>query len=161
MVLLVSILWSFSQTKMFGARPEKKEANQNKRKSISSLSWSISKDRTGGRIKRVSSSRLQKTNNFSFRKGESLVVTATAYSPEDDGGQRTALGIKPKSGVTIAVDPRLIPLGSKVFIQGFGWRLAQDTGGAIKGRRIDIFMSSRRLADTFGRRRLKIFFIKA
>lgn len=53
----------------------------------------------------------------------------------------TASGARLQPGVSIAVDPSVIPLGSKVYIEGLGWRVAHDTGSAIKGNRIDVCVS--------------------
>lgn len=70
----------------------------------------------------------------------------THYCPcaicNDRSDQLTALGTKLKPGTTIAVDPSLIPLGSKVWIEGYGIRTAEDTGGAIKGKHIDMCVST-------------------
>ena len=55
---------------------------------------------------------------------------------------KTASGTTMAAGRTIAVDPRIIPLGSKVYIEGYGWRVAEDTGGAIKNMKIDMCVSS-------------------
>ena len=70
----------------------------------------------------------------------------THYCPcaicNDRSDQLTALGTKLKPGTTIAVDPSLIPLGSKVWIEGYGIRTAEDTGGAIKGNHIDMCVST-------------------
>ena len=56
-------------------------------------------------------------------------------------GAGTATGTRCTEGRTIAVDPRVIPLGSKVYIEGFGDFIAEDTGGAIKGNKIDIYLN--------------------
>ncbi|HIV62896.1 MAG TPA: 3D domain-containing protein [Candidatus Butyricicoccus avistercoris] len=56
-------------------------------------------------------------------------------------GDNTATGTKCTEGRTIAVDPKVIPLGSEVFIEGFGSFIAEDTGGAIKQNKIDIYLS--------------------
>ena len=56
-------------------------------------------------------------------------------------GNNTATGTKCTEGRTIAVDPKVIPLGSEVFIEGFGSFIAEDTGGAIKQNKIDIYLS--------------------
>jgi len=73
---------------------------------------------------------------------------------------QTASGQKPKPGLTIAVDPAVIPLGSSVFIEGVGVRVAQDTGGAIKGQKIDLFFSSYEEAVKWGKRVLPVFKVK-
>lgn len=57
-------------------------------------------------------------------------------------GARTASGTVPAEGRTIAVDPSVIPLGSRVYIEGYGEFIAEDTGGVIKNDKIDIFVSS-------------------
>ena len=55
---------------------------------------------------------------------------------------QTATGATPEVGVTIAVDPKVIPLGNRVYIEGYGSFVAQDTGGAIKGSKIDVLVGS-------------------
>ena len=62
----------------------------------------------------------------------------------------------PTSGRTIAVDPQLIPYGSEVWIEGLGWYIAEDTGGAIIDSRIDICMASYKDSIKFGVRRLRV-----
>lgn len=57
-------------------------------------------------------------------------------------GSSTSSGAKATEGRTIAVDPRVIPIGSRIFIEGFGDFIAEDVGGAIKGNRIDVFVNS-------------------
>ena len=61
---------------------------------------------------------------------------------------------------TIAVDPRVIPLGSKVYVEGYGYALAVDTGGDIKGNRIDLFMLSEDEAMTWGRQPVRVYILK-
>lgn len=99
-----------------------------------------------------------------FSIGESLTVTATAYDAcmeccsKIDGITKT--GAKALPGHTIAVDPKVIPLGSKVFVEGLGIFTADDIGGAIKGRRIDIFMNTHQEAIHFGKQELKIYLLQ-
>lgn len=73
---------------------------------------------------------------------------------------RTASGTKPKANYTIAVDTRIIPLGSILYIEGFGYFIAQDTGSAIKGNRIDIFVDSHKQALKLGRKKANVYLLK-
>ncbi|QGP92016.1 3D domain protein [Neomoorella glycerini] len=82
------------------------------------------------------------------RAGDTLKVIATAYTHT---GNRTATGIWPYRGI-VAVDPRVIPLGTRLYVEGYGYAVAQDTGGLIKGNRIDIFVDSEAEAIQWGRR---------
>lgn len=66
------------------------------------------------------------------------------------GDTSTASGKKPAVGRTIATDPSVIPLGTRVYIEGWGERNAEDTGGAIKGKKIDIFVASNAEARQYG-----------
>ena len=70
-------------------------------------------------------------------------------------GGHTASGTTPTAGRTIATDPSVIPLGSKVLIDGKEY-VAEDTGGAIGGKRVDIFFSSHSAALQFGRRSVEV-----
>lgn len=90
-----------------------------------------------------------------------IVATAYASGPEDNGiwNDKTHIGTKVRPGI-IAVDPNVIPLGTKVYIEfsnGEGmYAVAEDTGGAIKGNRIDIAMSTRDKAKQFGIQDVKV-----
>ncbi|SHH46077.1 protein of unknown function [Caloranaerobacter azorensis DSM 13643] len=109
--------------------------------------------------------------NFRFKK--SMIMTATAYDlsyestgkrPGDKNYGITAMGTKVRHGV-VAVDPRVIPLGTKLYIQSldgtkdYGFAIAEDIGGAIKGNRIDLFFESRSKALAFGRRKVKVYIL--
>ncbi|HSJ38195.1 MAG TPA: ubiquitin-like domain-containing protein, partial [Planococcus sp. (in: firmicutes)] len=87
-------------------------------------------------------------------------VSATAYTAFCTGCSGiTATGINLKANPhlkVIAVDPSVIPLGTKVWVEGYGYAIAGDTGGAIKGNKIDIFMPDRAAALAFGRKQVKI-----
>jgi len=86
-------------------------------------------------------------------------MEATAYLPTDGDGQCiTATGIRARWGI-VAVDPRVIPLGTRVYIEGYGVALAADTGGAIKGEKIDLCMEDLNQALRFGRRMIKVYIL--
>ncbi|WP_144499423.1 cell wall-binding protein EntB [Bacillus sp. FDAARGOS_235] len=103
-------------------------------------------------------------NNTQSAKRE-LTVVATAYTadPSENGtyGGRvlTAMGHdltdNPNMRI-IAVDPKVIPLGSKVWVEGYGEAIAGDTGSAIKGNRIDVLMGSKSKAMNWGRQTVKV-----
>lgn len=87
-----------------------------------------------------------------------LLVVATAYSPGDPSqgtGWTTATGRSAKL-LGVAVDPRVIPYGSHVHVPGIGWLIADDTGGSIRGRRIDIRMQSKAKCLEWGRRTVTV-----
>jgi 3D (Asp-Asp-Asp) domain-containing protein len=60
----------------------------------------------------------------------------------------------------IAVDPSVIPLGSKVYVEGYGVAVAGDTGSAIQGNRIDLFMANREDALNYGRQTVQVTILK-
>jgi 3D (Asp-Asp-Asp) domain-containing protein len=79
-----------------------------------------------------------------------LDKNSTGKSPGDVGYGITASGTTAASGRTVAVDPHLIPYGSLLYIEGLGWRVAEDTGGAIRGHHIDVLVKTRHTAMRFG-----------
>lgn len=83
---------------------------------------------------------------------ETVTFEATAYTWT---GCRTATGIWPSRG-TIAVDPRVIPLGTELHIEGYGPAVAADTGGAIQGQRIDLYMDTKHECLQWGRRKVEV-----
>ncbi|WP_282171352.1 3D domain-containing protein [Cytobacillus firmus] len=89
-----------------------------------------------------------------------LNMEATAYTANCEGCSGiTATGINLKENPdqkVISVDPTVIPLGTKVHVEGYGEAVAGDTGGAIKGNKIDIFMPSQEDAINFGRKTVKV-----
>lgn len=86
-------------------------------------------------------------------------MEATAYT----GDTTTATGVTPvrnPNGLsTIAVDPSIIPLGSKVYIPGYGEAIAADTGGAIKGHIVDLFLNSENECINWGRQNVTLYIL--
>ena len=92
-------------------------------------------------------------------KPEPLKMIATAYSRSEEEGTAdgiTKSGIMVRPGV-VAVDPEIIPLGTEIIIEGLGVFIAEDTGGAIKGNRLDIYFESRKEAFEFGVQSVNVF----
>ncbi|HEV8354524.1 MAG TPA: ubiquitin-like domain-containing protein [bacterium] len=96
-----------------------------------------------------------------FAGKELILMVATAYSPWCCPGvdNATAFGMRAGYGV-VAVDPAIIPLGSRLYVEGYGYAIAGDTGGSIKGLRIDLGFDTRREAIRFGRRPVRVYVIE-
>lgn len=104
---------------------------------------------------------LAPANPNTFVAVKSLSVVATGYAAGPAGGaigNWTATGVRCTYGA-VAVDPRLIPLGSKLYIEGYGYGFACDTGGAIKGAHIDLAFDSAGAARRHGRKRVKVWIL--
>lgn len=84
---------------------------------------------------------------------KTLTMKSTAYTHT---GNKTATGKWPQRG-TIAVDPKVIPLGSKLYIDGYGFGVAQDIGSAIKGEHLDLFMDSEKEALKWGSKTVRVY----
>ena len=95
------------------------------------------------------------------RVREVITMEATAYLPTDGGGDGiTATGIRARHGV-VAVDPNVIPLGTRVYIPGYGEAIAADTGGDIIGNRIDVVLEDYGSAMQFGRRTVDVYILSS
>lgn len=88
---------------------------------------------------------------------KTMTVESTAYTHT---GNKTATGVEPREGL-IAVDPKVIAMGSKVYVEGYGYAIAADTGGDIRGNRIDVFFSSLRQCIDWGRRPVHIYVLNS
>ena len=94
-------------------------------------------------------------------------MSATAYtasykdtgkSPSHPGYGITYTGTRARVG-TVAVDPRVIPLGTKMYVEGYGYAVAEDIGGAIKGNKIDLYFNTLKEANNFGRQQRKVYIL--
>ena len=119
-----------------------------------------------GTRNRLASSR----GNTRYKKA--ITMTATAYDlsyescgkkPGDKHYGLTASGTKARVGA-VAVDPRVIPLGTKLYVESldgtkdYGFCIAEDTGGAIKNNKIDLFFNTAKEVRNFGRRKVKFIY---
>ncbi|MEH7374694.1 3D domain-containing protein [Neobacillus drentensis] len=100
------------------------------------------------------------SNSTKLKVVKTLTVSATAYTANCKRCSGiTAIGLNLKKNPTqkvISVDPKVIKLGTKVFVEGYGYAVAGDTGGAIKGNKIDIFVPSQKTAIQWGRKTVKV-----
>jgi 3D (Asp-Asp-Asp) domain-containing protein len=89
-----------------------------------------------------------------------ITVVATAYWPNPAWSNGyTATGMRAQYGV-VAVDPQVIPLGTHLYIPGYGFAVAADTGGAIVGDRIDLCFNSESAALNWGRQTVQVFVVR-
>lgn len=98
-----------------------------------------------------------------YSRTKSITMEASAYDPSAGRGRhatfRTATGQKAEMGVC-AVDPNFIPLGTVLYVEGYGLALACDKGSAIKGKKIDLCFPTRAAALKFGRKRVKVHVLR-
>ncbi|APH17096.1 3D domain protein [Clostridium sporogenes] len=117
--------------------------------------------------KEVASNNSNSSNGETLSRGESnstayskvMVMEATAYAGDGITASGNGTSRNPNGYSTIAVDPRVIRIGTRVYVEGYGYAIAHDTGGAIKGNRIDLFMNSEAECNSWGRRTVKVYII--
>ena len=103
---------------------------------------------------------MSKKSGLSFGRYRKIwTMEASAYSPQDPGvGRMPSTGRVLRKGI-VATDPYIIPMGTKLYIMGYGEAVAADVGSAIKGNRIDLAFMSRREALEWGRRRVTVYIL--
>ncbi len=137
--------------------PETKEKSEKTKKDLQK-----SQDNSGSK----ENTEKKQSKNAPRKYEKVLDIKATAYSPgpldNDQWGDKTYLGTTIRPGV-VAVDPKVIPLGSRLYVEypdGHGeYAVAEDTGGAIKGNRIDIAIMNRDKATEFGIKPVKVYVV--
>ncbi|PEA54671.1 cell wall-binding protein [Bacillus pseudomycoides] len=105
----------------------------------------------------------------SDKRGRDIFVEATAYTNDPaENGKQPGEHVYSKQGhdltsnpnmKLIAVDPAVIPLGSRVWVEGYGEAIAGDTGGAIKGYKIDVFVPNKEACSKWGRKKVKVIIL--
>ena len=134
------------------AKEVKSEEPAKEVKSESTVSNSTQNNNQNTTSKESSKTEEKTSSNSNSNSGRLMTVNASAYS----GHSITSTGTTPKWG-TIAVDPSVIPYGTRVYIPKFDMVFtAEDCGGAIKGNKIDIFMNSESDCVNFGRQNIEI-----
>lgn len=115
---------------------------------------------------------LRPSRGGKYNYTSAVEVKATSYTadvdhngvPDDPYGGMTATGTRARRNIdgysTIAVDPRIIPLGTKVYVEGYGLAIAEDVGGAIKGNIIDVYMDTYSQTMEWGVQYVKVYILK-
>jgi len=107
-------------------------------------------------------------NGHAISYTKQIDMSATAYTadyvstgkhPGNPYFGLTCTGTRAKVG-TVAVDPKVIPLGTRLYIEGYGFATAEDTGGAVKGNIIDLYMNSSKEVYSFGRQKRKVYILQ-
>lgn len=103
-------------------------------------------------------------SNIGYAYSSVISMSSTAYTAGVGCGSTTATGTTvrrdPNGYSTVAVDPRVIPLGTRLYIEGYGLAIAEDTGGAIIGNKIDVYFGSYQEATNWGRRQVNVYILK-
>lgn len=100
---------------------------------------------------------VKNVDTSTFKKAYSFIATAYCNDAYTSTGLRTHRD--PNGISTVAIDPTVIPYGSKLYVPGYGYAIAADCGGAIKGNRIDLFMLSEAECFAFGRRGVTVYLV--
>jgi uncharacterized protein YabE (DUF348 family) len=108
------------------------------------------------RVVRVGTLRQVSRGGYDVRFSRALDMVATAYTYT---GRNTASGVPPRFGA-VAVDPRVIPMGSRLYIEDYGYATALDRGSAIVGNRVDVFLETAAQASRWGVRRVKVYVLE-
>lgn len=95
----------------------------------------------------------------SLSYSHTFIVEATAYSNDPITAIGTVPVRNPSGWSTIAVDRNVIPLGTKVYVENYGYAIAEDVGGAIRGNMIDIYLNNRTETRSWGRRNVRIYIL--
>ena len=123
---------------------------------ISSLFNNLPAD---GVVTKDTISYLHRFSSEPSRFSRSMQMVATAYTRYDEGcGNYTYCGNYLRKGL-VAVDPNVIPLGTRLFISGYGYAIADDIGSAIKGSKIDLAFESLAAAFQFGVQRVTVYIL--
>ena len=135
---------------------ESKDAKKTKAAAVPEKAVKTSAKATKGEA----SAETKTINGLKYKKH--MEMTATAYSAFNSSGgyARTASGALARKGI-VAVDKRVIPLGTRLYIEGYGEAIAGDVGGAIKGNKIDLcFEDTNANLKKFGRQKVQVYILE-
>ena len=112
-----------------------------------------------GEVDQKTMNLLSKERGVPTEYKKAISMDASAYSADDPGNSAyTARGNLLKRG-HVSVDPDVIPLGTALYVEGYGYAVADDTGGAIIGNRIDLAMDSHGEAINYGRQKVMVYIL--
>lgn len=131
-------------------------------KTVKTTAKATKENKTTNGNKSMKAAAASKSTGHDFSYSKKITVTATAYTAA--AGQKTASGRVAQVGV-IAVDPNVIPIGTRLYVEStddgktwtYGYCVAGDTGGAIKGNKIDLFYGTKGECVSFGRRTANVY----
>ncbi|MGN1402055.1 MAG: LysM peptidoglycan-binding domain-containing protein [Bacillus sp. (in: firmicutes)] len=142
------------------AAPAKTNATTDKKQSQPRTEQTAQSETPKQAVKQEASSNVKEEASKPAAAAKTIEMTATAYTAYCSGCSGvTASGMDLRANPdakVIAVDPSVIPLGTKVYVEGYGYAVAADTGGAIKGNKIDVFTPSKDDALQWGRRTVEV-----
>jgi uncharacterized protein YabE (DUF348 family) len=138
----------------------KENGKEVSRKLLSEKTLKESKDKVVNVGTKVLVAQVSRGASDSSGGGQEFYVNSTAYTGSCNGCSgvtSTGINLNANPNVkVIAVDPSVIPLGTKVYVEGYGYAVAADTGSAIRGHKIDVFFSSKSDAYRWGRKQVKV-----
>ncbi|MGP4042529.1 ubiquitin-like domain-containing protein [Gracilibacillus sp. D59] len=138
----------------------KEEVKKESKEKVVAVGTKVNKPRTTAYAD-TSSSTETVSRGGSEDKGKTLYMKATAYnwdcaSCDGRGLTSTGYNLKANPNGVVAVDPSVIPLGTKVWVEGYGYAIARDTGGNIKGNKIDLHMPTKQQAASYGMKTVQV-----
>lgn len=159
MEVLLSLLLALSigQAGLESANQAREVKNTTKIESVKVEKSDEPKKVVQKKVKQVKTATNKKSNEYDW-----MYFTLTAYTNHENSTGKskgdpdygiTASGTKTEEGITVAADWRVLPKGTRVYIDGVGERTVQDKGGAIKGQKIDVYFESEKEALEFGRKK--------
>ena len=141
---------------------EKKVAEQKRKEKLAAEQAKVQKQASSnGQVanQNYSNNNYKAPSKNGMRSLGEFNTTAYTSDPAENGGWNgTAMGTPIRRGV-VAVDPNVIPLGTRLYIEGYGYARAEDVGGAIKGRKIDVAVGSKGEAANWGRRSVNVYIV--
>lgn len=158
------------QEKSKQEKSKKEKSDKESSKKEESKKEESKKEDTKKEDSKKESSNNENSKKKDFKFSKMITMTATAYDPYPAGGSGTGItasGMKAEYGV-VAVDPKVIPLGTKLYIEStddgaswtYGYCIAGDTGGAIKGNKIDLCYNTVSECIQFGRKSANVYILE-